>query len=402
MALSDTAIRNTKPADKPIRLSDGGGMYLEVSPAGGKLWRMQYRFDGKRKMLAFGKYPAVSLADARARREDAKKLLANGQDPGAVKQAQKAARKVAMANSFEAAAREWFEVWQHGKAESHSSKVIARLENDVFPWLGKRPIAEITAPEVLSVLRRIESRGVIDTAQRAKESISMIMRYAIATGRRVDNDPCPSLRGALKTVRHSNFAALTSPEDVGELMRAIEGFQGTYPVRAALALAPLVFVRPGELRKARWADIDLEKGEWSYIVSKTKTEHLVPLARQAVEILRDLYPLTGGGEFCFPGRNPKKPMSPATINAALTRMGYDTQEEHTGHGFRAMARTLLAEKLRYSRDVIEHQLAHKVPDALGTAYNRTKFLDDRRPMMQEWADYLDELKNGAKVIPLRA
>jgi integrase len=254
---------------------------------------------------------------------------------------------------------------------------------------------------VLSVLRRIESRGALDTVQKAKESISQVMRYAIATGRREETDPCLSLRGALKPVTHKHMAAIIDPVGVGELLRAIGAFKGTYQVRAALALAPLVFVRPGELRTARWGDVDLEKAEWRYVVSKTKTEHLVPLATQAVAILRDLYPLTGRGEYLFPGRDPKQPISNATLNAALVRMGYDTKTEMTGHGFRAMARTLLAEELGFDPLVIEHQLAHAVPDTLGTAYNRTKYLPQRRAMMQAWADYLDKLKAGVEVIPLR-
>jgi integrase len=347
-----------------------------------------------------GVYPQVTLAEARERRNEARKLLANGVDPGAARKAQKRARQELAVNSFEAVAREWFDVWRADKAESHSGKVIARLEKDVFPWLGGRPVAEIKAPEVLSVLRRIESRGVIDTARRAKEHISMILRYAIATGR-AERDPCPDLRGALARPASRHMAAITDPVKAGELLRAIAGYPGTLAVRAALALAPLVFVRPGELRAARWSDIDLEKAEWRYVVSKTRTEHLVPLPTQALAILRDLRPVTGAGEYVFPNVRPGRPMSNAAINRALQTMGYDTRTEITGHGFRAMARTLLAEELHFPPEVIEHQLAHKVPDALGTAYNRTKFLKERKAMMQAWADYLDKLKAGADVIPLR-
>jgi integrase len=341
------------------------------------------------------------LTDARARRDEARKLLSNGVDPSEVKKAQKAAGKERAANSFETVAREWFEKWRADKAESHSSKVIARLGKDVFPWLGGEPVASITAPMVLSVLRRIESRGVIDTAHRAKEHISMVMRYAVATGR-AERDPCPDLRGALAHLTHKHMAAITDPLEVGKLLRAIEGFKGTHWVRAALALAPLVFVRPAELREAKWADIDLERAEWRYVVSKTKTEHLVPLATQAMAILRDLHPLTGHGEYVFPGRDPKRAISTSTLQAALQRMGYDTKTEMTGHGFRAMARTLLAEELHFPPEIIEHQLAHSVPDTLGTAYNRTKFLKERKAMMQSWSDYLDKLKAGADVIPLRS
>ena len=402
MTLTDTAIRSAKPSTKPARLFDGGGMYLEVSPSGGKLWRLKYRFAGKEKLLSFGAYPAVSLKEARERRDEAKKLLSNGVDPGEVKKAQKAASQERAANSFEAVAREWMTRWKADKAASHYSKVIARLENDVFPWLGGVPVNDVTAPMVLAILRRIEGRGAIDTTHRAKENISQVMRYAIATGR-AERDPCPDLRGALAPVRHRHMAAITTPAEVGGILRAIDAFNGTYTVRAALLLAPMLFVRPGELRAMKWADIDLEKGEWGYLVSKTKTDHLVPLAKQAVMILRDLHPLTGRHEHVFPGaRDPHRAMSNAAINAALRRLGYDTKTEMTGHGFRAMARTLLAEELHFPPEVIEHQLAHKVPDALGTAYNRTKFLKERRAMMQAWADYLDRLKAGAEVIPLRA
>jgi integrase len=402
MSLTDTAIRATKPADKPVRLFDGGGLYAEISPSGGKLWRLKYRFEGKEKRLALGQYPAVSLRDAREGRDEAKKLLAAGVDPGEVRKARKAMKQERSANSFEVVAREWYEQWKTTKAESHYSKVLARLEKDVLPWLGGKAIAEITAPDVLAVLRRIESRGVLETARRAKESISQIMRFAIASGRRIDSDPCPSLRGALRPVKHKHFASLIDPKQVGELLRAIDSFKGTYPVRAALALAPLVFVRPGELRAMKWADIDLEVGEWKYLVSKTRTEHLVPLARQAVAILEELRPLTGHGEYVFPGRDPKRPISNSTLNAALIRLGYNTKEEFTLHGCRAMARTLLAEQLGFDPQVIEHQLAHAVSDPLGAAYNRTRYLEQRKKMMQAWADYLDKLKAGAVVLPLRA
>ena len=354
MPLTDTAIRTIKSADKAVKHSDSGGLYLLQQPTGGKLWRMDYRHAGKRKTLALGAYPAVSLKDARARRDEAKKLLANGQDPGEVKKAQKAAKEAAQANSFEAVAREWLTRWKTDKAVSHYSKVIARLENDVFPWLGGVPVIDVTAPMVLSVLRRIESRGVIDTAHRARENISQVMRYAIATGR-AERDPCPDLRGALPPIRQGHMAAITSPAEAGGILRAMDAFKGTHTVRAALLLAPMLFVRPGELRAMKWADIDLEKGEWGYLVTKTKTDHLVPLARQAVAILEELRPLTGRHEHVFPGaRDPHRAMSDAAINAALRRLGYDTKTEITGHGFRAMARTLLAEELHFPPEVIEH------------------------------------------------
>lgn len=399
MPLTDAAIRTAKPSAKPVRIFDGGGLYLEVSPAGGKLWRLKYRFNGKEKRLALGAYPETGLKEARERREDARKLLANGADPSETKRAQKAASVARSADSFEVIGREWFEKHRDTWAPSHSEKIIRRLEKDVFPWLGGRPIAEITAPEVLTVLRRIEGRGTLDTAHRAGGNCSQVFRYAIATGR-AERDPVPDLRGALPPARGGNFAAITEPAKVGELLRAIDAFSGTFVVKSALLLAPLLFVRPGELRRAEWAGFDLEKAEWRYWVTKTKTEHSVHLATRAVEILRELHALTGHGRYVFPGRDPQKAMSEAAVNAALRRMGYDTKTEITGHGFRAMARTILAEELHQKPEVIEHQLAHQVPDALGTAYNRTKFLKERRAMMQLWADYLDKLKAGADVIPL--
>jgi len=381
-------------------LFDGGGLYLVIEPSGSKLWRMKYRFNGKEKLLSFGKYPDVSLKEVRERAQEARKLLSNGQDPGEVKKAQKAAVRAANENTFEAVAREWFEAWRKGATADHAKAKIARLERDAFPRLGAMPVAEITTPVVLGLLRRIEARGHGEVALRVKVAISQIMRFAIAAGK-AEIDPCPSLRGILAPRQQKHMAAITKPVEVGELLRAIDQLPGSDGVRAALALAPLVFVRPGELRAAKWAEIDLERMEWRYTVSKTKTEHLVPLSRQAMAILRDIQQLTGRGEFVFPGTVSGRSISDMTINRALQRMGYDTKTEMTGHGFRAMARTLLAEELHFPPEVIEHQLAHKVPDALGTAYNRTKFLKERRAMMQDWADYLDRLKKGAEVIPIR-
>jgi len=399
MPLTDIALKATKPTEKVQRLFDGGGLYLEISPTGGRWWRFKYRFDGKEKRLSLGVYPDVSLRNARERRDEMRRLVANGVDPSVNRKVQKAAKAERSANSFEFVAREWYSKHSPSWADTHSSKIIRRLEQDVFPWIGGRPISEILAPEILSVLRRIEGRGALDTAHRAGNNCSQVFRYAIATGR-AERDPVPDLRGALPPARGGNFAAITDPAKVGELLRAIDGFHGTFVVQSALRLAPLVFVRPGELRRAQWDEVDLDRGEWRYWVTKTKTEHSVPLATQAVAILKELRPLTGHGLHVFPGRDPKKPMSEAAINAALRRMGYDTKTEITGHGFRAMARTILAEELHQKPEVIEHQLAHKVPDALGSAYNRTKFLKERRAMMQLWADYLDKLKVGAAIIHL--
>ena len=401
MPLTDITIRTAKGAEKRQRLNDGGGLYLEISPAGGKWWRFKYRFDGAEKRLSLGVYPDVSLKDARERRDELRRLLASGVDPSANRKVQNAAKAQRAADSFETIGREWFAKQLPNWAAGHADKIIRRLENDVFPWLGNKAIAEITAPEVLSTLRRIEGRGTLDTAHRASGNCSQIFRYAIQTGR-AERDPVPDLRGALPSARHGNFASITDPASVAELLRAMDAFTGTLVVKSALLLSPLLFVRPGELRRAQWAELDLDKAEWRYFVTKTKTEQLVPLASQAVEILRELHALTGHGANVFPGRDPKKPMSEAAVNAALRRMGYDTKTEITGHGFRAMARTILHEELHQKPEVIEHQLAHKVPDALGSAYNRTKFLKERKAMMQLWADYLGKLKAGAEIIRLTA
>jgi integrase len=400
MPLSDIQVKTAKPAEKPLRLFDGGGMYLEISPTGGKLWRMKYRFEGKEKRLSFGIYPGVSLREARDRREEARKQLAQGIDPAAQKKALKAAKAEVNANSFEVVAREWFDKFKTTRTEGHTSKIIARLERDIFPWLGAQPIASISAPDVLAVLRRIEDRGAIETAHRAKGDISMVMRYGISTGR-ATRDPCPDLKGALAPSVPRHFAAIVEPKEVGSFLRTMDGYTGTLMVRVALKLAPLLFCRPGELRHMKWSQIDLEAAEWRYTASKTKTDHLVPLARQAVDSLREIHPLTGRHEYVFAGYDPKRPMSGNTVNAALRRMGFDTQREITGHGFRAMARTILAEQLHVKPEVIEHQLAHKVADPLGAAYNRTKFLKERKEMMQQWADYLDKLRGGATVVLFR-
>ncbi|MBS1196856.1 MAG: integrase family protein [Proteobacteria bacterium] len=400
MPLSDTPIRAAKPTEKPYKLPDEKGLFLLVCPSGSKYWRQKYRYGGKEKMLAHGVYPDISLKEARERRDAARKLLANDIDPGENKKVQKAAKLERSANSFEVIAREWFAKHKPNWAISHADKIIARLENDIFPWLGGKPIAEITAPDILAALRRIESRGALDTAHRALQNCGQVFRYAVATGR-VTRDPCGDLRGALPPARPGHFAAITEPLKIAELLRAIDDVPAGLVVKSALKLSPLLFVRPGELRTARWADINMEKAEWQYFVSKTKTDHLVPLSSQAIAILKELYPLTGQGEYVFPGaRSRNSPMSGMAVNVALRRAGYNTREEQTGHGFRAMARTILHQELGIAPEIIEHQLAHRVPDALGTAYNRTKFLKDRRVMMQTWADYLDKIKSGADVIQL--
>ncbi len=400
MPLTDTAIRNAKPAEKPYKLFDERGLYLEVTPTGGKWWRLKYRFSGKEKRLSLGVYPDVSLKDARARRDEARKLLANGIDPSENRKVQKAVKQDRASNSFEVVAREWFAKHTPNWADHHSDRIIRRLERDIFPWIGGKPIADVTAPELLAVVRRIENRGALETAHRALGNCGQVFRYAVATGR-AERDPSGDLRGALPPVKGEHFAATTEPKRVAEILRAMDGYEGTLTVRCALRLAPLVFVRPGELRKAEWSDIDLDAAEWRYTVTKTNTPHIVPLARQAVAILRELHPLTGRGRFVFPGaRSVERPMSDNAILAAMRRMGIG-KDEMSGHGFRAVARTILDEVLGVRPDYIEHQLAHAVRDPNGRAYNRTAHLPERRKLMQQWADYLDKLKAGAEVVSLR-
>ena len=399
MSLTDTAIRNAKPRAKPAKMFDERGLFLMVTPAGGKWWRLKYRFDAKEKLLSLGVYPDVGLKDARERRDAARKLLAGGIDPGENRKAMKTARTDRAANSFEVVAREWFGKYSATWAATHSDRIIRRFERDVFPWIGARPIAEVNAPELLAAVRRIENRGALETAHRALGNCGQVFRYGIATGR-AERDPSGDLRGALPPVKGEHFAAITEPTQAAELLRTIDGYQGTLTVACALRLAPLVFVRPGELRNAEWTDIDLDAAEWRYTVIKTNTAHIVPLATQAVAILRELYALTGPGRFVFPGaRSNSRPMSDNAILAAMRRMGI-AKDEMSGHGFRAMARTILDEVLGVRPDLIEHQLAHAVKDPNGRAYNRTAHLPERRKMMQQWADYLDKLKGGADVIPL--
>jgi len=400
MPLTDTAIRNAKPGAKPAKLFDERGLFLIVTPAGGKWWRFRYKFDDKEKLLSLGVYPDVGLKDARQRRDDARKLLADGIDPGENRKAMKAVKQDRAANSFEVITREWYAKHAPNWAEHHGDRIIRRFERDIFPWIGGRPIADVTAPELLAAMRRIENRGALETAHRALGNCGQVFRYAIATGR-ATRDPSGDLRGALPPVKGEHFAAVTEPIQAAELLRTLDGYQGTLTVACALRLAPLVFVRPGELRNAEWADIDLDAAEWRYHVTKTDSDHIVPLATQAVAILRELHALTGTGRYVFPGaRSNGRPMSDNAILAAMRRMGI-SKDEMSGHGFRAMARTILDEVLGVRPDLIEHQLAHAVRDPNGRAYNRTAHLAERRKMMQQWADYLDKLKAGAEVIPLR-
>lgn len=402
MALTDVKVRTAKPKEKPYKLTDGEGLFLLVTPAGGKWWRFKYRFAGKEKLLSFGTYPEVSLSDARDKRTEARRQVAAGIDPGSVRKAERLAGNDRAANSFEVVAREWHSRQKTIWSEGHTIRTLQRLEKDVFPYMGARPIAEITPPELLAVLRRIESRGANETAHRARFVCGQVFRFAVVTGR-AQRDPAADLRGALTPLKGSHHAAFTDPKDVAPLLRAIDGYQGSFVVKCALQLAPLVFVRPGELRKAEWAEIDFESEQWCIPAEKMKMQqaHLVPLSKQAIAILKELLPLTGHSRYIFPcQRSPLRPLSDNAILSALRRMEF-SKDEMSGHGFRAMARTILDEVLQVRPDFIEHQLAHAVKDPNGRAYNRTAHLAERRKMMQIWSDYLDSLKKGAKVIPLK-
>ncbi len=393
MALTMVEIRNTKPADKAYRLFDERGLYLEVAPSGGKWWRLKYRFNGKEKRLSLGVFPEIALKDARDRRDAIRKILADGIDPGEHRKVMKTASTERAANSFEIIAREWFAKNVLKWNKSHGSRIIRRLERDIFPWLGGKPIAEITPPQLLSVINRIEARGALETAHRAMSNCGQVFRYAVAIGC-VERDPTQDLRGALSSFKGKHFAAETDPKRFGQLLKTIEGYEGTLIVRCAIRLAPLVFVRPGELRKAEWADINFEEAEWRYTVTKTNMPHIVPLSKQALAILQEIHPLTGKGRYIFPSpRSNHRPMSDNAILAAMRRMGI-SKEDASGHGFRASARTILDEVLGVRPDFIEHQLAHAVRDPNGRAYNRTAHLPERKKMMQKWADYLDELTKG--------
>ena len=400
--LSPSAVINAKAKAEPYTLTDGRGMFLLVNPDGSRWWRFRYYRPGtkKRNTLSLGTFPDVSLKQARERREDARKLVADGIDPGDKRKAEAHAG----AETFEAVAREWFAKFSGQWVEDHGNRILRRLERDVFPWIGRKPVASVTAPDILAVLRRIDDRGARETAHRARTNIGQVIRYAIATGR-AERDPTGDLRGAIPPPTEHNHAAIIETDRVGELLRAIDAYDGHFPTRCALQLAPLVFVRPGELRQAEWAEIDLDAAQWNLPAHKMKTRepHIVPLASQAVAILRELYPLTGAGRYVFPGgRSPKRPMSNNATNAALRRMGFD-KDTMTTHGFRAMARTILDEGLHFRPDYIEHQLAHAVKDANGRAYNRTSFLPERRKMMQAWADYLDTLRDETrKVVPIKS
>ena len=396
--LTATQVANAKAKANMYKMFDGGGLFLQVNPSGGKHWKMKYRKnDGKEGLLTFGSYPAVTLEQARKMRDEAKSQKAVGVDPGVARREEKAERMTVAKNTFEAVTREWMEVHATKvKPQTlHIYKVL--LEKSVFPLIGKMPIREMRAPDFLEMLRRLESQKQLYSVKRISIVCGLIMRFVVATGR-ADADPMPSLRGSLKAHKTKHLASTTDPKQVGRLLRTIDAYQGSFVVSCALKIAPYVFVRPGELQHARWDDIDFEACEWRYTTSKTNTPHIVPLAPQVVKILKDLHDLTGHQEWVFPSmRQRGEPMGKTTILAALRAMGI-TDEEMTPHGFRAMARTLLDEVLGERYDLIEHQLAHMVRDPNGRAYNRTVHLVERKRMMERWANYLDELRADVAIV----
>lgn len=418
----DSKLKALKREDAPKRISDGDGLYLLTFVNGGAHgWRFDYSLAGKRKTISLGTYPDTGLKAARAKADECRRMVAQGVDPSEARKASKAqavaAREVQEredaglppVGSFEVVAREWVETIHKAKVSpGHAARTLIRFEKEVFPWIGRRPIDAIEPPELLTVLRRIEARGTFETAHRVKDACGQVFRYGVAAGL-CKRDPAGDLREALRPVTPKHMATITDPKAVGNLLRLIEDYKGFPTTRAALQLAPLLFQRPGNLRAMEWAELDLDAAVWTIPSAKMKRkradkenghDHVVPLSTQAVAILRDLKPLTGDGAFVFPSvRGGDRPMSNMTLNGALQRMGIDTNNDLTTHGFRAMARTMLAERLGQPAAVIEAQLAHSVPDTLGRAYNRTQFAEQRRVLMQVWADYLDRLRKGGDVLP---
>lgn len=406
--LTPSAVANAKPQAKPYKLADGRGMYVLVKPDGARWWRFDYRRPGtgKRNTLSLGTFPDVSLRMAREKREDARRQLADGIDPGVVRQEVRAAKVEAAAAesvaayTFEVAAREWMA--QQDVAEVTANKTRWILETFLFPEIGNIPLNEVTPGQLRDALRKVEATGKLETTKRARVKAGQVFRWAIVEGT-ADIDPTASLRGVLKRPKNKHHAAITDPPKIGELLRAINGFTGQPVTLAALKLAPLVFVRPGELRMAEWTEVDLDGAVWRIPASrmKMKAAHIVPLSTQAVAILRDLYPLTGSGRYLFPGlRTVNRPMSENTVNAALRRLGYGT-DEMTGHGFRSMAATRLNE-MGWNPDAIERQLAHAESNKVREAYTHAaQYLPERKQMMQAWADYLDGLRVGGDVVPFK-
>jgi integrase len=394
MSLTELSIRASKPQPKPYKLYDEKGLFLLVKPSGVRLWRFKYVYSRVEKLLSLGAYPDVTLKRARAKRDEARRLVADAIDPSARRRAERSAQ----AETFAAVAEEWLQTKKETLTESTWLRDRDQLVKLVGPYLGTRPIAEIETPELLAVLKRLEKRGVRDTAHRVRAVCGRVFRYAIATGR-AKRDISADLKGALAPKATQSYAAITDPAKVGQLMRAIEGYDGQRTTHAALRLAPYVFVRPGELRAAEWREFDLENAEWRIPAERMKMgeTHIVPLSRQGIAILRDLQPLTGGSRYVFPAIGSKlRPLSENTLSAALRRIGY-TSEEMTAHGFRALASTLLNEQ-GWHPDLIELQLAHKERNKVRAAYNRAQRLTERRKMMQAWADYLDGLRSGGKII----
>lgn len=397
--LTEPKIKAARPKEKPYKLFDERGLYLFVTPSGGRLWRLKYRLNGKEKLLALGAYPDVPLKRAREKRDEARRLIADGIDPSA----QKKAERQASADTFSALAKEYLQV----KRSSLNPKTIAKaqwlLDDWLNPSIGSIHVKKLRAAEVLAVCRRLEAKGKYESAHRARALASRVMRYGVATGR-CEHDPCAYLRGALKPVKVTNRAAITEPAKLGELLRAIDGYQGQPSTAYALKILPYLFVRPGELRAAEWREFDLESDEplWRIPAGrmKMKEQHVVPLARQVVVLLKQLQPITGDGPLLFPSmRSSKRPISDNTLNAALRRLGY-SGDEHVAHGFRSTASTLLNEQ-GWHPDLIELQLAHAPRNKVRAAYNRAERLAERRKMMQAWADYLDGLKAGGKIIAIR-
>jgi integrase len=402
MALTDVAAKQALPKDKDYKLSVEKGLYLLVKTNGAKYWRMKYRFAGKEKTLALGVYPEVGLKTAKQECEKARVKLANGIDPSQIKQTRKSLLRETHANSFQSVATDWYELTKPRWTDTTANKQLWILEKNLFPWIGSVPLAELKPTHILQALRRIESRGAIETAHRAKQVAGQVFRYAVASGL-IESDPTRDLSGALAPKKTRHHSAITDPTEVGKLMRDIDRYQGTYIVRALLAITPLVFQRPGEIRQMEWKEIDFDKGLWEIPASKMKMKepHIVPLCSQAIAILKDIQPLTAWGDYVFPNeRSRKTPVSDGTINKALRNLGY-TSDKMTGHGFRAMGRTLLDEILEFPPHLIEQQISHAVRDPLGRAYNRTSHLPQRIKMMQAWGDYLTKLKSGAEVLPLR-
>ena len=395
MPLTDTLIRKAPPtpSGRTRKLFDGNGLYLEISSTGAKGWRFKYRHGGKEKRLSLGSYPGISLKEARQEHLKLRQQLTDGVDPSQARKAVKKALQEPAGDSFEAVAREWFTQQEASWSAAYSKRLLSALLRDVFPWIGPRPLDHIKAPELLTVMRRIEERGAVETAHRLLATCGQIFRYGIITGR-AERDPSRDLKGALRPFRTKHFTAVTEPIEVAEILRSVYGYRGTLTVACALKLAPHVFVRPGELRHARWDDIDLKEEVWRFNAQKTHVPHIVPLSKQAIELLKEIQPLTSSGTYVFPSaRAPRgdKPMSDNALLAAFRRLGIE-KEQMTGHGWRAVARTLLDEVLGFRVEIIEQQLAHTVRDMHGRAYNRTQHLADRRAMMQVWSDYLDELR----------